>query len=53
MYLQFRPAAGTGEGAHTRLWGVGGAGHFLGFTPKGTAQLGAQGKSPKLTGDSL
>lgn len=40
-------------GGHTDCGGVGLAGCFLGFTPKGTAQLGVQGKSPELTGDSL
>lgn len=52
MYLLFRPAAGAG-GAHRAGVGWGVAGHFLGFSSKGSAQRGAQGKSPRLSGDSL
>ena len=39
----------------TQGWGRAGgvAGNFLGVSPEGAAQPGAQGKSPRLTGDSL
>lgn len=33
--------------------GLGGAGHFLGFSPEGSPQRGARGKSPRLSRDSL
>lgn len=49
---QQRAPAGAG-GAHRAGAGWGVAGHFLGFSSKGSAQEGDQGKSPRLSGDSL
>lgn len=53
-YLLFTPAAGAGGARRARVGQVGWLGMSLGLVPqRGAAQLGAQGKSPRLTGDGL
>ena len=53
-YLLFTPAAGAGGARRARVGQVGWLGMSLGLVPqRGAAQLGAQGKSPRLTGYGL
>lgn len=53
-YLLFTPAAGARGARRARVGQVGWLGVSLCLAPqRGAAQLGAQGKTPRLTGDGL